>query len=303
VAHLNPQEVVETLKLQKVRLSRGQIAACCPLHNDRHPSFTMNAETGQWICFGCGECGNLTTLLRRLQRADLLPQAWTNRPEYQRVTTRTPGSIPALLEHMRWADWMLTQGYRREDVLRDLQSQFEISRTTAYEIIGWLTGKRRVWTDERGVHQGRRYAFCLRHLREQSKEHRLAVKTEKGQWSERTARFRSYLVCVPEVKFGRIGRRKGPLTAFEMAEEAMAYLLIPRPPPEIGRWTPSEVTILTAEVIERKARGLSLVAPWEMGNSQEWETGDFSKDEADGSGDFMEFSTALPPAIALMLAA
>jgi hypothetical protein len=36
----------------------NQLYACCPLHVERTPSFTVNKDTGEWYCFGCGKGGS-----------------------------------------------------------------------------------------------------------------------------------------------------------------------------------------------------------------------------------------------------
>jgi DNA primase len=42
----------------------GNYVACCPFHDDKHPSFSINTVTGDWICFGCGLRGNIRYFLR-----------------------------------------------------------------------------------------------------------------------------------------------------------------------------------------------------------------------------------------------
>ena len=32
-----------------------QVYALCPFHKEKVPSFTINTETHQWFCHGCGE--------------------------------------------------------------------------------------------------------------------------------------------------------------------------------------------------------------------------------------------------------
>ena len=34
-----------------------QMYACCPLHPEKTPSFTVNKNTGEWYCHGCGRGG------------------------------------------------------------------------------------------------------------------------------------------------------------------------------------------------------------------------------------------------------
>jgi hypothetical protein len=60
-----PAELLRALGLKQIQQRGKELSACCPFHDDRVPSFSMNAETGQWFCHaGCGS-GNATTLLAR----------------------------------------------------------------------------------------------------------------------------------------------------------------------------------------------------------------------------------------------
>ena len=56
-----------------IRRSGGrEISGCCPVHLkrtghvDRSPSWSMNAETGAWICYSCGAKGSLYGLIAEL---------------------------------------------------------------------------------------------------------------------------------------------------------------------------------------------------------------------------------------------
>lgn len=40
-----------------------EITCRCPFHEDRHPSFSINATSGLWICYSCGASGNLERLI------------------------------------------------------------------------------------------------------------------------------------------------------------------------------------------------------------------------------------------------
>lgn len=41
---------------------------CCPFHDERTPSFSVNPKTNRWHCFGCGEDGDAIEFLMRHQR-------------------------------------------------------------------------------------------------------------------------------------------------------------------------------------------------------------------------------------------
>lgn len=50
--------------LQRVRMVGPEnITALCPFHSERDPSFSMNILTGLYLCFSCGEKGNLRKFL------------------------------------------------------------------------------------------------------------------------------------------------------------------------------------------------------------------------------------------------
>lgn len=51
-------EAVVTKYLKNVDIKGSEIHACCPFHEDFVRSFSMNRDTGKWICFaGCGGGG------------------------------------------------------------------------------------------------------------------------------------------------------------------------------------------------------------------------------------------------------
>ena len=39
------------------RESGNQMYACCPFHAEKTPSFTVNLDTNEWYCHGCGKGG------------------------------------------------------------------------------------------------------------------------------------------------------------------------------------------------------------------------------------------------------
>ena len=46
--------------------------ACCPFHNEKTPSFSIKQDGQFFKCFGCGESGNVITLLMKLENVDFL---------------------------------------------------------------------------------------------------------------------------------------------------------------------------------------------------------------------------------------
>jgi DNA primase len=65
------------------------IVSLCPFHTERDPSFSMSVMSGLWICFSCGEKGNLRQFLQRMGLSSydikigytrVLEEAQKNRP-------------------------------------------------------------------------------------------------------------------------------------------------------------------------------------------------------------------------------
>jgi DNA primase len=66
VLNLNLTTDVESLldDIGIVVVNAGREISCqCPFHTDTHPSFSINSDTGLWICYQCGRAGNLASLL------------------------------------------------------------------------------------------------------------------------------------------------------------------------------------------------------------------------------------------------
>ena len=41
--------------------------ACCPFHEEKTPSFSVDPEKGLYHCFGCKEGGNVFTFLEKME--------------------------------------------------------------------------------------------------------------------------------------------------------------------------------------------------------------------------------------------
>lgn len=49
---------------------KDKMHACCPFHEERHPSFWFNTKNGCFKCEGCGEKGNATDFLAKIKGID-----------------------------------------------------------------------------------------------------------------------------------------------------------------------------------------------------------------------------------------
>lgn len=57
-----------------LKKSGKNLVACCPFHEEKTPSFVVNAEEGYYKCFGCGESGDVLTFVMKKEHLDF-PQA------------------------------------------------------------------------------------------------------------------------------------------------------------------------------------------------------------------------------------
>ena len=68
--------------------------ACCPFHNEKTPSFAINAEEGIYFCFGCKESGDVIKFVQKMENLDfwdavkfLAEKAGMEVPELQSVSS------------------------------------------------------------------------------------------------------------------------------------------------------------------------------------------------------------------------
>ncbi|MCX6517030.1 MAG: DNA primase [Actinobacteria bacterium] len=53
------------------RTGRSQVGLC-PFHSERSPSFSVNDETGRYMCFGCGVKGDVFTFVQQMEHLDFV---------------------------------------------------------------------------------------------------------------------------------------------------------------------------------------------------------------------------------------
>ncbi len=65
--------IVETINFFGIQLKKSGSAAwkaCCPFHNEKTPSFTVNENTQRYKCFGCGKGGDVFRFVMEQQSVD-----------------------------------------------------------------------------------------------------------------------------------------------------------------------------------------------------------------------------------------
>ena len=55
----------------KLQRAGREWVACCPIHADKSPSFTIYAGDQRWHCFGCGEGGDVLDLVQKMHHVGL----------------------------------------------------------------------------------------------------------------------------------------------------------------------------------------------------------------------------------------
>ncbi|MDO8329538.1 MAG: DNA primase [Fluviicoccus sp.] len=56
----------------RLKKSGKNYSACCPFHNEKTPSFTVNREKQFYHCFGCGASGNALSFLMQYERREFM---------------------------------------------------------------------------------------------------------------------------------------------------------------------------------------------------------------------------------------
>jgi DNA primase len=68
------KKVVEPVKVigeyVRLRKSGKEWTGCCPFHEDRTPSFSLNPTSGLWFCHGCGIGGDILTFVEKAEGLD-----------------------------------------------------------------------------------------------------------------------------------------------------------------------------------------------------------------------------------------
>ena len=85
-------DVLQGLGVTVVTVGEREISAKCPFHPDNHPSFSMNALSGLWICYQCSERGTLEMLVEKV--GGTVTNATELVRELKRSSIGTDGPVP-----------------------------------------------------------------------------------------------------------------------------------------------------------------------------------------------------------------
>jgi|GEM_PF-430467 len=97
----NLVDLVQSAVGKLVRAGRN-LKACCPFHNEKTPSFSVNPEGQFFHCFGCGKSGDVFTFVMLFERVEF--------PEALRILADRAGiqfevDPKAVEQHKKETDW------------------------------------------------------------------------------------------------------------------------------------------------------------------------------------------------------
>jgi DNA primase len=64
-------DIVDVISRYMELKGRGsRLLGLCPLHIEKHPSFTIYLEQQRWKCFGCGRNGDIIDFIEEAEKVD-----------------------------------------------------------------------------------------------------------------------------------------------------------------------------------------------------------------------------------------
>ena len=129
--------------------------ACCPFHNEKTPSFSINAEDGIYYCFGCKESGDVIKFVEKMENIDfydavklLADKAGMQVPELE--TSEEAGKKQKLKERLLEALSLAQKHYEENLYSKDAieaQQYIKKRKFTRRELIDFNIGYSKDWTD------------------------------------------------------------------------------------------------------------------------------------------------------------
>lgn len=129
--------------------------ACCPFHNEKTPSFSINNEEGFYHCFGCKESGDVIKFVEKMENVDFMDaikiladrvgmevpeyQSSENRKEAQKLKERVLSALDYAYKHY------MENLYSKDAVVA--QEYIKKRRFTRRELEDFKIGYSKNWTD------------------------------------------------------------------------------------------------------------------------------------------------------------
>ena len=113
---------------------RDEFVCCCPFHEERNPSFSLNMEKGVYFCFGCQASGSLIQLavklgLREERQVRLSLKSTSGKPR----AIQPWQSARRIMEAFDALEDLCKESYRKErNIIEDNWNEGRISETRYY---------------------------------------------------------------------------------------------------------------------------------------------------------------------------
>ena len=129
--------------------------ACCPFHNEKTPSFSIDAEDGIYYCFGCKESGDVIKFVEKMENIEfydavklLADKAGMQLPELE--TSEEAGKKQKLKARLLEALSLAQKHYEENLYIKDAyeaQQYIKKRKLTRRELNDFKIGYSKNWTD------------------------------------------------------------------------------------------------------------------------------------------------------------
>ena len=189
-----PEELVEEIRLKNdivdvvsgyVRLQKkgANHWGCCPFHNEKTPSFSVNGAKQMYHCFGCGAGGNVYTFVMNYENYTF--------PEAVKMLAQRAGVTLPEAEYDEEQRKRLNHRQRLLDVNREAATFFYYQLRSPQGQVGYRYLAERALTEETMHRFGLGYAGksgvgLIQYLKQKGFEDKLIIEAGLGSYNERT---------------------------------------------------------------------------------------------------------------------
>lgn len=68
---ISVREYLENMGVKITKTASQRKMCCCPIHDEKDPSFIIYENNNSFYCFGCGKGGSIIDLVMNIQKIDL----------------------------------------------------------------------------------------------------------------------------------------------------------------------------------------------------------------------------------------
>lgn len=189
-----PEELVEEIRLKNdivdvvsgyVRLQKkgANHWGCCPFHNEKTPSFSVNGAKQMYHCFGCGAGGNVYTFVMNYENYTF--------PEAVKMLAQRAGVTLPEAEYDEEQRKRQNHRQRLLDVNREAATFFYYQLRSPQGQVGYRYLEERALTEET-MHRfglgyaGKSGAGLIQYLKQKGFEDKLIIEAGLGSYNERT---------------------------------------------------------------------------------------------------------------------